>query len=386
MADSDSSPMTHTQEHAFLSQLTHLIEQEISPLAADWSMGSSPSAALYEQAAKTGLTSIEVPEKYNGLGLSFRTKVRAVSALAQCDFGFAMSLVNTHNVALRISTCAPDTIRENYLPKLLDGRISACTALTEPTVGSDVAAMKTTAKLTSSGWLINGEKSWIVNARHAGVAIVFAQCDKPGDSNGIGAFAVDLTANGVKRYAIDSAFSQTSIGTGGFTLSDVAVSNDNLLLLPGTAFKSILTEINGARAYVAAMCNAMLQTAIQQAQTYGDKRKSFGKVLSTYPSWTQAITQAESDLQKSIELTNAAVDQVDSTQDAQLAAINAKIDAVQICQRHLPELLHAMGAEGLLPQYCFTRHLAATQLAALTDGATNVLRERSVKLTRRDVS
>ena len=369
----------------FLEQIRLFANAGVKPCTASWSMGESPSDSLFHRASELGITGIEVPCENGGQGHSFGVKALACEELAKVDFGFAMSLINTHNVAKRICISAPSAVRDRYLPALLAGQFSACTALTEPNTGSDLAAIETHASLTADGWVLNGEKSWIVNARHAGLAIVFAQCDEVGSSEGVAAFLVDLSLPGVKRYSIDSGFSQTSIGTGGFTLEQVFIDKEYLLLEKGLAFKSILNEINGARVYVAVMCNAMLGAALQEVRQYGERRHSFGKPLNAYESWRRTVTDAESDWYKSKTMADDAVLLVTGAQDAQLSAINAKITAVETCQQHLPLLLHLMGAEGLRPEYCFTRHLAAAQMAGLTDGATSLLRERAAKLQQKQL-
>jgi len=362
-------------ELTFLAQVDEFAKSDIVPAAAAWSMGESPTVSMYEKASVIGLTGIEITKELGGLGLGFRTKAAAAMSLA-------MSVLNTHNVANRLCASAPVELRVKYLPALLNGNMRACTALTEPTVGSEFSAIKTTARKTNHGWVLNGEKKWIVNARHAELAIVFAQCNDIGDSDGIGAFLVDITHEGTKRYAIDASFSQTSIGTGGFLFKNVSLSEDRLLLPPGTAYKSILNEINGARTYVAAMCNGMLNSAIFAACSYGESRIVFGKPLAEHASWMKHIKNAEIDFLECTRLTTCAIQKFDSGQDSQLSAIQAKIATVDACQKHLPKLLHAMGAEGLLPQHCFTRHLAAAQMAALTDGATNLLRNRAAMLSQ----
>jgi len=372
-----------TDEQAFITRVQSFAAATVHSSACDWSMGQSPSQALYQKAAEIGLTGIEVPTQLGGQGFSFKVKADACALLAGADFGFAMSIVNTHNVALRLCASASPEIRDKYLPDLLAGNLSACTALTEPSTGSDFAAIKTRATQTNNGWVVDGEKSWIVNARHAGLAIVFAQCADEGDSGGIAAFLIDLTLPGVQCYPIDTAFSQTSIGTGGIKLERVEVNSNHLLIAPGMAFKSILNEINGARVYVAAMANAMMSAALQELRAYGEHRYSFGKPLIEHESWLRTVTQAEAPLHESEALTAIACEQVNRGKDAQLAAIDAKISAVENCQQQLPLLLHAMGAEGLRPEYCFTRHLAAAQMASLTDGATSLLRERAIRLRRK---
>ncbi|SLN75085.1 Acyl-CoA dehydrogenase, short-chain specific [Roseovarius gaetbuli] len=366
---------------AFLDRVTSFAADHLTPAAADWSMGETPDTAIYEMAGQIGILGMQVPQSFGGQGLDFATRAAACSILAGADFGFAMSLVNTHNIALRLSEIAPDAMCQRYIPDLLSGKISACTALTEPSTGSDFAAVTTQAIQADTGWVLNGEKTWIINGRHAGLSIVYAQCRSIGDSKGIGAFLVDLNAKGVMRYAIDGGFAQTSMGTGGFSLQDVEVAHDAMLIAPGTAFKAILTEINGARTYVAAMCNGMVGQAIADVAAYGRHRDSFGKPLNAIPSWQAALSAAEAALNSSQTLTARAIDLVNTASDAQLAAAQAKIEAVTCAQRYLPELLHLMGAEGLRPERPFARHIAAAQIAGFTDGATNILKDRVARLT-----
>lgn len=366
---------------AFLDQVTDFAAHRVAPAAAGWSMGQSPDAAIVAEAAALGLFGMEVPVVQGGMGIDFATRAQACAILAGADFGFAMSLVNTHNIALRLCQIAHAELRDRYLPALLSGQTSACTALTEPGTGSDFAAVTTTARKQGEGWLLNGEKTWIINGRHAGLSIVYAQCASPGDASGIGAFLVDLTASGVTRYAIDTGFSQTSMGTGGFRFTDVALPAQAQLIAPGTAFKAILTEINAARTYVAAMCNGMMSAAIETVQSHGATRHSFGKPLNAIPSWQSHLAAAVAALEASTAVTAKAVTLVTNGKDAQLAAAEAKIAAVTSAQAHLPELLQLMGAEGLRPEHPFTRHLAAAQIAGFTDGATNTLKDRVEKLT-----
>lgn len=364
----------------FMPQVEAFATDVLARSAGRWSMGEALDSSIFMKAAELGLFGIEMPRKLGGLAMKFTAKAKICEILASEDFGFAMSVINTHNVAVRLTASGSDGLQSKYLPGLLSGRISACTALTEPSTGTDFAAITCRAVRTVSGWKISGEKSWIVNARHAGLAVVFAQCGKESGPSHIGAFLVDLNADGVSRYAIDTPFSQTSIATGGFILDEVTLDEDNLLLLPRNAFKEILNEINGARIYVAAMCHGMLSNAIRQAENYGRVRHSFGKPLNAYPDWQSSIDEATSANESIKRIFNKAITQFESGGDSQLLAAQAKIAAVEANQRHLPQLLHAMGAEGLRPQYCFSRHLAATQLASLTDGATSMLKSRVKKL------
>lgn len=357
--------------------------EEVAPSAAAWSMGATPDPALFERAGDLGLMRIEVPAEAGGLGLGFAVKARVAEALAGADFGMAMSIINTQNVALRLVKSAPREVWAPLLPDLLSGRASACTALTEPGAGSDFAAISTTARREGDGWRLDGNKTWIINARHASLAIVYAQCGEAGDRDGIGAFIVPLDRSGCTRHAVDAPFSQTSMGTGGFRLEAVHVPADHMIFAPGKAFGAILDEINGARAYVAAMCCGMLGAAINEAGAYGESRQSFGQGLAGHQAWRLSLARAGVDLAAARALTAEAVAAVNNGDPAQLLAAQAKIAAVEACRHRLPELLHLMGAEGLRAERPFSRHLAAAEIASLTDGSTEMLLERAHRLMRR---
>ncbi|MHA6345618.1 acyl-CoA dehydrogenase family protein [Roseivivax sp. CAU 1761] len=370
------------EEATLLDRIAAFAAAEVAPAAPRWSKGEAPEAALQHRAAELGLTRLCVPRAAGGLGLRFRVQARACALLAAADFGFAMSLVNTHNAARRIAESAPAPLAAAHLPALLWGQTAACTALTEPAAGSDAGALEMRAVRSSDGWLLDGEKVWIVNARNAALAIVYAQCGQPGDRNGIAAFLVDLTAPGCRRRALGSDFAQASAGTGGFVLSGVAVPAEAMLLPPGTAFRAILDELNGARAYVAAMCCGMLRAALDRAAGYGATRHSFGRPLAGHQAWRLALARAATDLAAAEALTDRAVAAVETGAEARLLAAQAKLSAVAAAQTHLPALLHAMGAEGLRPEHPMARHLGAAQIAALVDGSTEMLLEQVARATQ----
>lgn len=348
--------------------------------AAGWASGAAPGPEAFRAAAAIGLFGIEVPETFGGLGLGFGAKARAAAALAAADFGFAMSIVNTQNVAARLATTGPRAPCDRWLGPILSGGASACTALTEPGAGSDFAAIRTQARRDGAGWVLTGEKAWIINARHARLAIVYAQCGAAGERDGIGAFLLPLDAPGVRRRALGSDFSQHSMGTGAFTMEGCAVGEDHLLLAPGEAFGAIMAEINGARVYVGAMCCGMLSAALEAAAAWGARRRSFGRPLIAHQGWRFGLAEAATDLAAARALVAEAMARVEAGEDAQLPAAQAKLVAVAAARRHIPELMHLMGAEGLSPAWPFARHIGGVQSAGLTDGSTEMLLERVARL------
>jgi alkylation response protein AidB-like acyl-CoA dehydrogenase len=352
------------------------VASHVVPHVQAWDGGRADSRAVLPAAAAAGLLGLEVPVAHGGLGLSYRCKRQVAEILAGADFGLAMSVINTHNVANHLARMAAPDVARRYVPALLSGERTGCTALTEPDAGSDFSAITTLARKVGDAWQLDGRKAWIVNGTHADVIVVYAQTEPGQGARGIAAFVVDGTRSGFVRQARADSTAARSVDTGGFALQGYRASADELLHPPGEAFKAALGSINGARAYVAAMCCGMVQACLRAASAYGTQRHTFGKPLHDHQGWRWALADAAIDLSAARLMVDAAAALIDAGGDAQSAAAQAKVFATRMAGRHIAALMHAMGAEGLREQYPMLRHLAAAQVATLTDGSTEILLDR----------
>ena len=364
------------QEQAVLDDARAFADAHVRPLAAAWAQGAADTRAVLPLAAQAGLLGIEVPVAHGGRGLSFACKWRVAEILAAADFGFSMSWVNTHNVARHLADSAAPEVARRYVPDLLAGRRTGCTALTEPGAGSDFSAITMQARPDGAGWVLDGRKAWIVNATHAEVLVVYVQAEPGSGARGIAAFVVDGTREGFLRDPAADTSAARGIDTGGFRLQGYRARADELLHPAGQAFKAALGSINGARTYVAAMCCGMVAECLRVAADYGATRHSFGQPLQGHQGWRWSLADAAIDLQAARLLVEAAAARIDARQDAQTAAAQAKVFATRMAGRHIAALMHAMGAEGLRDAHPFLRHLAAAQVATLVDGSTEMLLER----------
>jgi len=359
------------------------VAAHVKPNAPSWDRGLADSREVLPEAARAGLLGLEVPVEQGGQGLSFGCKWRVAEVLAAADFGLAMSVINTHNVANHLArTAAPEVVRQ-YLPALLSGQRSGCTALTEPGAGSDFSAITTLANRVGDDWMIDGRKAWIVNATHADVIVVYAQTAPGSGARGIAAFVVDGSRGGFIRDPRSDSTAAPGIDAGGFRLQGYRARAEELLHPPGEAFKAALASINGARTYVAAMCCGMVDECLRVASAYGSARHTFGKPLHEHQGWRWSLADAAIELEAARLLVDAAASRIDSGSDAQLAAARAKVFATRMAARHIAALMHAMGAEGLRDSHPFLRHLAAAQVATLVDGSTEMLLERVARDLRR---
>lgn len=370
-----------TTDEDLLQRTEAFAREVVAPAAAGWEAERRIGLEALQAAATLGLTGIEVPVAWGGLGLGYASKARMAELLAAADFGFTMSLLNTHNVAAKLAREAP-ALAARYVPDLLAGRRLGCTALTEPGAGSDFGAIRTHAVRTPQGWRLDGAKAWITNAALADVIVLHAQTEAGSGGRGIACFLVDGTRPGFVREPAYGLSGQHAIGAGGFRLDGYMATDDELLHPPGQAFKAALRSINGARVYIAAMCNGMVGEALRIAQAYGARRQAFGQPLAGHQGWRWRLAEAATELQAARLLVAQAAEQVQSGADAQLLSAQAKLFATRMAERQLPALAQAMGAEGLREVHPFGRHQAGARVASFVDGSSEMLLERIAALQR----
>lgn len=348
-----------------------------------WNASSDSSKYFFKLAAQKGLTGIEVPRESGGSGASFQCKVQIAEILAGADFGFAMSLINTHNVANHLarqfSISESNPLAAEIVCSLLSAEKIACTALTEPTAGSDFSAITTLAKPHSSGWCIDGEKSWIINANVADTIVTYVQTEAGAGSAGIAAFLIDAKRPGFIRNTDFGSEACASLGTSSFKLQGYIASPGELVHPAGMAFKRALHSINGARIYVAAMCCGMVAECLRIANEYGFSRQVFGLTLHDHQGWRWRIADAAIELEAAQQMVLAAARAVDAGQSVVDLAAKAKVFSTRMAEKHIAALLHAMGANGLRDDYPFVRHMTAAQISSFTDGSTEMLLERISK-------
>lgn len=370
----------HESERAMIAEVHRFVDTEIRPKVAQWNRDRHMPSAIYQRAAVIGLTGLEVPKARGGGGFSFATKAAIAEIMAEADFGVAMAIINTQNLAKKLADHTDTEMVAPYLKELLAGTRIGCTALTEPGAGSDFGAITTRAHRGSKGWILNGEKAWITNAAVADSFAVYAQTKEIGDISGVAAFLVDGRREGFERGPPSDLIDLHTICSGSFRLVDYIARDDEMFAPPGQAFKSIMRSINGARIYVAAMCCGMLRSSIAVVDAYGRSRKTFGKPLHDHQGWRWYSAEAVSELAAIKALVDTAADQVDAGNDTQLIAAQTKIAATRAAERHIPRLAHLMGAEGLNFDNVLARHMTGVRLAGLVDGSTEMLLERVAKL------
>ncbi|WP_085935236.1 acyl-CoA dehydrogenase family protein [Enhydrobacter aerosaccus] len=364
------------EERDLVARARAFAEEHVAPNAAQWEWERHYPLETIKAACAVGFNRIELAKQHGGFGLSFSCKLRVFEEMAKADFAFAFALINHHNACARFARDGQPAHVARLLPRMIIGDVIGCAGLSEPGVGSDFGGLEMTAERVAGGWKLNGAKAWITNAAVAGLSVAYAQTDKALGYRGIACFAIEAEREGFHREAPFALHGGHAIGVGGFRLVDYFAPDEAVLQPPGQGFKAALAGINGARAYVAAMCCGMLEASLETAVRYTQQRKTFGQPVLEHQGVRWKLVDAVTDLQAARLLTYRAARLIDEGGDAVLAAAYAKKFATDMALTRIADCIQAMGANGLRADYPLARHLAGAKIAAYTDGSIEMMNER----------
>ncbi len=234
--------------------------------------------AIFREMGEMGLLGVTVPEEYGGLGASYVAYGLIAREVERVDSGYrSMMSVQSSLVMYPIYAYGTEAQRLKYLPKLAAGEWIGCFGLTEPDAGSDPGGMKTTAKKTASGYVLNGAKMWISNAPIADVFVVWAKSEAHGGK--IRGFMLEKGMPGLSAPKIGGKLSLRASVTGEIVMKDVEVGDDALLPFV-EGLKGPFGCLNRARYGISWGVLGAAEFCMAAARQYGLDRRQFGKPLA----------------------------------------------------------------------------------------------------------
>jgi glutaryl-CoA dehydrogenase len=253
-------------------------QTELAPKVIDAYREETSDPGMFKAMGSAGLLGLTVPEQYGGLGASYVTYGLVAREIERVDSGYrSMMSVQSSLVMYPIYAYGSEEQRQKYLPGLASGDLIGCFGLTEPDAGSDPAGMKTVARKTDTGYVLNGAKMWISNSPFADVFVVWAKSEAHGGK--IRGFVLDKGMNGLSAPKIGGKLSLRASTTGEIVMKDVAVGED--ALLPNVeGLKGPFGCLNRARYGISWGVLGAAEFCMHAARQYGLDRKQFNKPLA----------------------------------------------------------------------------------------------------------
>ncbi len=238
----------------------------------------STDPEIFREMGEMGLLGVTVPEEYGGLGASYVAYGLIARELERVDSGYrSMMSVQSSLVMYPIYAYGTEEQRKKYLPKLSSGEWIGCFGLTEPDAGSDPAGMKTVAKKTANGYVLNGAKMWISNAPIADVFVVWAKSEAHGGK--IKGFVLDKGMKGLSAPKVGGKISLRASITGEIVMDNVEVGED--ALLPHVeGLKGPFGCLNRARYGISWGVLGAAEFCLHASRQYGLDRKQFGRPIA----------------------------------------------------------------------------------------------------------
>ena len=253
-------------------------QEKLQPRVIAAYRDESTDPAIFREMGEMGLLGVTVPEQYGGLGASYVAYGLIAREVERVDSGYrSMMSVQSSLVMYPIYAYGTEAQRVKYLPKLSSGEWIGCFGLTEPDAGSDPAGMKTVAKKTANGYVLNGAKMWISNAPIADVFVVWAKSEAHGGK--IKGFVLEKGMKGLSAPKIGGKLSLRASITGEIVMKDVAVGEDALLPFV-EGLKGPFGCLNRARYGISWGVLGAAEFCMGAARQYGLDRKQFGKPLA----------------------------------------------------------------------------------------------------------
>ena len=275
------SPYTAAHED-FRATVRQFVEREIAPHVNDWDeaaeRGEYFPRSLYKKAADIGLLAIGYPEAYGGIEADNLYRLIVSEEIAQAGSGGVLASLFSHTIGLPpVVALGSDALKKRIVPEVLAGHKIAALAITEPGGGSDVAAIRTTARLDGGEWVLNGEKVFITSGLRADWITVAVRTGGPGAS-GLSLIAVPGDAPGLSRTPLRK-MGWWSSDTAHLRFDDCRVPHDHLIGEEGAGFRAIMSNFNTERLTLAVGAWAFAKVCYDDALDWARQRKTFGAPL-----------------------------------------------------------------------------------------------------------
>src|SRR5947208_3774138 len=378
------------EQRAIREMVRQFADEQILPRGEHYDHEDEFPQPIVEQMKELGLFGVTIPEEYGGMGLDLTTYAMIVEELSRGWISIS-GILNTHFIgSYLLMKFGTEEQKQKYLPRMATGEIRAAFSLSEPELGSDVQAIKTSAKKQDDGtWEINGQKMWVTNGllsslvftlvktdpqaepRHKGFTCFIAERE-PGVSENTGAFAGLNVPPKIKKLGYKGVESTELVFDGYRCPSENILGGEAGGLNKG--FAQMMDALEVGRVNVAARGVGIAQRALELALRYSQERKAFGKPIAQH----QAIQFKLADMATQVEaarlITRKAARMKDAGERSDLEAGMAKLLASETGKENVEDAFRIHGGYGYSKEYEIERLYRDAPLLLIGEGTSEIQR------------
>jgi alkylation response protein AidB-like acyl-CoA dehydrogenase len=362
---------------AFRRSVTTFVARTIQPAHDAMIANRTVGRDVWIEAGHQGFLGLDVPEEFGGNPSGdFRFNAVLAEELAKVSAALASTItIHTDVVVPYLIGLCTDDQKARWLPRFCTGELVTAMAMTEPSGGSDLGALRTTATRDGSEWIINGSKTFITNAHSADLVIVAARTGSGRGAKGITLFGVESDTPGFERGAKLDKIGQPEADTGELFFSDVRVPGENMIGDLDRGFYAMMERLPRERAISAVANLAHARQILTETLDYVRERKAFGQAIGSF----QHNKFILADLVTRVEVTQAFVDQCVSAQSAAILtavdAAKAKWWTAEVQNVVLDACLQLFGGYGYMREYRVARAWQDGRVTKIWAGSNEIMKE-----------
>ena len=330
---------------------------------------------LYDAWVELGLLGMPFPEQYGGLGGDALDMVIIAEELARKSFDFFTAYGGSVFCGLNLIRKGTEEQKQLWIPRLLTGEIKMSVSMSEPDAGSDVGALRTTARRDGGDWVINGQKLWATGAGAKGNVIsVYAKTDtKAHYREGISLFLVENDAPGVQLRKLEM-LGRRCVGTYEIFFDNVRVPAERLVGGENKGWDCLLSGLQLERISSTAGYCGSAQAVLDLALEYAKERKQFGRPIGTFQSIGHMLADMQTEIEAARTLMWRAAWMISTGQDALREISMAKLFASEVYVRAAGTGMQIFGGYGYNMEFDMQRHFRDSKASTVSAGSSQIQR------------
>ncbi len=348
-------------------------QEQLWPHAARWDREHHFPREAHRGLAALGAYGICVPEELGGAGLDYVTLALVLEEIAAGDGGTstAISVTNCPVNAI-LMRYGNEAQKKRWLAPLAQGELLGAFCLTEPHVGSDASALRTTAVKQGGDYVINGVKQFITSGKNGQVAIVIAVTDKGAGKKGMSAFIVPTDTPGYVVARLEEKVGQHSSDTAQINFDNCRVPAENLIGEEGEGYRIALSALEGGRIGIAAQSVGMARSAFETALAYAKERQSFGTAIVNHQAVGFRLADCATQLEAARQLIWHAASLRDAGKPCLKEAAMAKLFASEIAEQVCSAAIQTLGGYGYVSDFPVERIWRDVRVCQIYEGTSDV--------------
>lgn len=366
--------LTFTEEQIMMQKMVRdFAAKEIAPIVDKMDETDQFPTEVIRKMGELGLMGIPIPEKYGGAGMDFTSYMIAVHELSKVSATVGVILsVHTSVGTNPILYFGNEEQKQKYVPKLASGEYLGAFALTEPSAGSDAAALRTRAVKKGDKYILNGSKIFITNAGAADTHIVFASTDPDAGSRGISAFIVEKDTPGFSIGKKEKKMGMNGSNTCEIIFDQAEVPAENLLGSEGEGFKVALSNLEAGRIGIAAQSLGIAEAGLEYSVQYAKDRKQFGKPIGAQQGLAFMLADMATRVEAAKLLTYRAANMRSKNQPCGKEASMAKLYASQTAMKVAVDAIQVHGGYGYTKEYPVERLFRDAKVCEIYEGTSEI--------------